>query len=56
MLILAHTSEELFEKIKLIIRRYFKHNMFLKMEKSMLGIHKVKFFGYECEKNKLRID
>ena len=30
--------------------------MFLKMEKSMLGIHKVKFFGYECEKNKFRID
>ena len=56
MLILAHTSEELFEKIKLIIRRCFKHNMFLKMEKSMLGIHKVKFFGYECEKNKFRID
>jgi len=27
MLILAHTSEELFEKIKLIIRRYFKHNI-----------------------------
>lgn len=41
MLILAHTPEELFEKIKLI---------FLKMQKSMLGIHKVKFFGYECDK------
>ena len=35
MLILAHTSEELFEKIKLIVRRCYKHNMFLKMEKSM---------------------
>ena len=55
MLILAHTSEELFEKIKLIIRLCFKHNLLLKMEKSMLGIHKVKFFGYECEKNKFRI-
>jgi len=30
--------------------------MFLKMEKSMLGIRKVKFFGYECEKGKFRID
>jgi hypothetical protein len=56
MLILAHTSEELFEKIKLIIRLCFKHNLLLKMEKSMLGIHKVKFFGYECETNKFRID
>jgi hypothetical protein len=56
MLILAHTSEELFEKIKLIVRRCYKHNMFLKMEKSMLGIRKVKFFGYECEKGKFRID
>ena len=56
MLILAHTNEELFERIKLIIRSCFKHNMFLKLQKSMLGIHKVKFFGYECEKNKFRID
>ena len=56
MLILGHTSEELFEKIKLIVRRCYKHNMFLKMEKSMLGIRKVKFFGYECEKGKFRID
>ena len=56
MLILAHTSEELFERIKLIVRRCFKHNMFLKMEKSMLGIRKVKFFGYECEKGKFCID
>ena len=56
MLILAHTSEELFKRIKLIVRRYFKHNMFLKMEKSMLGIRKIKFFGYECEKGKFCID
>ena len=56
MLILAHTNEELFERIKLIVRRCFKHNMFLKLQKSMLGIHKVKFFGYECEKNKFQID
>ena len=54
MILLAHTSEELFEKIKIIVRRCFKHNMFLKMEKSMLGIHKVKFFGYESEKSKFR--
>ena len=56
MLILAHTCEELFEKVKLIVRRCLKHNMFLKMEKSMLGIRKVKFFGYECEKGSFRID
>ena len=56
MLILAHTCEELFEKVKLIVRRSLKHNMFLKMEKSMLGIRKVKFFGYECEKGSFRID
>jgi hypothetical protein len=56
MLILAHTNEELIERIKLLVRRCFKHNMFLKLQKSMLGIHKVKFFGYECEKNKFRID
>lgn len=48
MLIIAHTSKELFEHIKLIVCRCFKHNMFLKMEMSMLGIRKVKFFGYEC--------
>ena len=30
--------------------------MFLKMEKSILGIRKVKFFGYECEKGKFCID
>jgi len=28
MLILAHTSEVIFERIKLIVRRCFKHNMF----------------------------
>lgn len=55
-LILAHTWEEMFERIKLIVRRYFKHNMFLKMEKSLLGVRKVKFFGYECEKGKFCID
>ena len=55
-MILTHTNEELFERIKLIVRRCFKHNMFLKLQKSMLGIHKVKFFAYKCEKNKFRID
>ena len=55
MLILAHTCEELFKKVKLIVRRSLKHNMFLKMETSMLGIRKVKFFGYECEKGSFRI-
>lgn len=49
MLVLANTSEELFEKIKLIVRRCFKHDMFVKMWKS-------KFYGYECEKSKFRID
>jgi len=49
MLIFAHTNEELFERIKLIVRRCFEHKMFLKLQKSMPGIHKVKFFGYECE-------
>jgi hypothetical protein len=49
MLILAHTNKELFERIELIVRRCFKHSMFLKLQKSMLGIRKVKFFGYECE-------
>jgi hypothetical protein len=48
ILILAHTSDELFEKIK--------HNKFLKMEKSTQGIRKVKFFDYECEKGKFCID
>ena len=56
MLIIGHTSKELFEHIRLIIRHCFKHNMFLKMKKSILGIHKVKFFGYECEKGKFCID
>ena len=56
MLILANTCEELFDKFKLIVRRCYKHNMFLKMEKSMLGIRKVKFFGYECQQNTFRID
>jgi hypothetical protein len=56
MLILAHTNEELIERIKLLVRRCFKHNMFLKPQKSVLGIHKVKFFRYEWEKNKFRID
>ena len=45
MLILAHTNEELYERIKLIVRRCLKHHMFLKLQKSMLGIRKVKFFG-----------
>ena len=30
--------------------------MFLKLHKSMLGIHKVKFFGYECENERRRTD
>ena len=48
MLILAHTNEELFERIKLIVHRCFKHNMFLKLHKSMLG--------YECENERRRTD
>jgi hypothetical protein len=30
--------------------------MFLKMEKAMIGIRKVKFFEYECENGNFRID
>ena len=35
---------------------YFSDELKAEMKKSMLGIRKVKFFGYECEKGKFRID
>jgi hypothetical protein len=58
LIILAHTNEELFERIKLIVRRCFKHNMFLKLQKVkfMRPCLEFKFFGCECEKNKFWIE
>jgi len=44
LLILAHDHHDLYEKIVLVVRRCIKHNIFLKFEKSFLGIKSVKFF------------
>jgi hypothetical protein len=55
LLILAHDYHDLYDKIVLVVRRCIKHNVFLKFEKSFLGVKSVKFFGFECTKGSFKI-
>ena len=55
LLILAHDYADLYNKIVLVVRRCIKHNVFLKFEKSFLGVKSVKFFGFECTKGSFKI-
>ena len=50
LLILATDYQDLYEKVVLVVRRCIKHNVFLKFEKSFLGVKFVKFFRFECIK------
>jgi hypothetical protein len=38
-----------YEKLVKVIRRCKERNLYLKLSKSMFGVRKVNFFGYECE-------
>jgi hypothetical protein len=55
LLILAHDYHDLYDKVVLVVRRCIKHNVFLKFEKSFLGVKSVKFFGFECTKGSFKI-
>ena len=55
LLILAHDYHDLYNKVVLVVRRCIKHNVFLKFEKSFLGVKSVKFFGFECTKGSFKI-
>jgi hypothetical protein len=55
LLILAHDYHDLYDKVVLVVRRCIKDNVFLKFEKSFLGVKSVKFFGFECTKGRFKI-
>ncbi len=48
ILILADTYEDAYAKFEKFLDRCIERNIFLKFEKSFLGVHEVKFFGYIC--------
>jgi hypothetical protein len=49
MLVLCKDCEDAYEKLMKVIRRCKERNLYLKLSKSMFGVRKVNFFGYECE-------
>jgi hypothetical protein len=49
LLILAHDSKDLYDKIEKVIQRCSERNVKLKMAKSWLGFEEVNFFGYVCK-------
>ena len=55
LLILAHYYHDHYDKIVLVVRRCIKHNLFLKFEKSFLGVESVKFFCFEWTKGSFKI-
>lgn len=48
ILILADTYEDAYAKFEKFLDRCIEKNIFLKFEKSWLGVQEVSFFGYQC--------
>ena len=55
LLTLVYDYPDLYDKIVLVVRRCIQHNVFLKFEKSFLGVKSVNFFGFECTKGSFKI-
>ncbi len=52
ILLLCNSYEDAYEKLEKFLTRCKEHNIFLKLEKTWLGVQKVTFFGYCCEYQK----
>lgn len=48
ILLLANSYEEAFELFDRFLDRCIERNLFLKFDKSWLGVQEVNFFGYQC--------
>lgn len=48
ILLLANSYEDAYEKLEKFLLRCVERNIFLKFEKSFLGVQEVNFFGYVC--------
>jgi phospholipid-translocating ATPase len=48
LLVLAHSHQDAYEKLDIILDRCIERNLFLKFAKSWIGVKEVKFFGYLC--------
>jgi hypothetical protein len=55
VLILAHDYQDAFVKLETFLDKCIEHNVILKFAKTWLGFKKVKFFGYECTHNTLKL-
>ena len=55
LLIVATDHQDLYDKVVMVACRCIKHNVFLKFEKTILGVKSVKFFGFECTKGSFKI-
>ena len=55
-LILGTSYEDLFDKLKKVMRRANEYDLVLKMAKSKLGFASVYFFGYVIENGTVRLD
>jgi len=54
LLTLVYDYPDLYDKIVLVVRRCIQHNVFLKFEKSFLGVKSVTFFVFECTKGSFK--
>jgi hypothetical protein len=55
ILVLAVDYDDAFEKLKSIIDRCEKYNVFLKFSKTWLGFTHCEFFGFRCEQGKYQL-
>jgi hypothetical protein len=55
ILVLAEDFNDAFDKLKKVVDRCRKYNVFLKMAKTWLGFPSCEFFGFKCERNKYQL-
>ena len=55
LLILAHSYEDAYNKLDVLLSRCIERNVFLKFSKSFIGFTKVHFFGYDCQHSKYQL-
>ena len=54
-LILAHTFQDAFDKLKLVVERAKEYNLYFRFQKTWLGQRTVNFFGYECSEHSFQL-
>lgn len=55
VLLLALNYQDAFEKLKILLKRCKKVNLYLKLSKSNFGVTSVEFFGYVCTAGSYRL-